>query len=203
MSKTCSVEGCNGKHQAKGYCNRHYKQFKKYGHILEITQHITNEIIDCGDYAEMILCNRQGEEVGRAMIDLEYVDVVKDYKWRLNNYGYVVNDKVGKLHRFLMNPGEGLVIDHINRNRLDNRTCNLRTCTPHENCLNKSTQCNNISGYPGVSWDKTRNKWLVHITFNRKQIHLGRFNTLEEAIEARKQAEVEYFGEYAPNVDKE
>lgn len=199
MSKTCSVEGCNGKHQAKGYCNRHYKQFKRHGCILERTKNDANEIIEHDDYAEMILYNNKGEEVARALIDLEYVDVVNDYKWRLNYQGYVVNDKVGKLHRFLMNPGEDLVIDHINRNRLDNRICNLRACTLQENNMNKSIQCNNTSGIQGVSWDKNRNKWLVHITVNRKQIHLGYFNTIEEAAEARRQAEIEYFGEFAPN----
>lgn len=198
MSKTCSVEGCNGKHQAKGYCNRHYKQFKRHGCILERTKNDANEIIEHDDYAEMILYNNKGEEVARALIDLEYVDVVNDYKWRLNYQGYVVNDKVGKLHRFLMNPGEDLVIDHINRNRLDNRRDNLRICTQQENLFNKSIQCNNTSGIQGVSWDKNRNKWLVHITVNRKQIHLGYFNTIEEAAEARRQAEIEYYGEFAP-----
>lgn len=199
MCKTCKVDGCNGKHQAKGYCNRHYKQFKRHGCILERTRNDANEIIEHDDYAEMILYNNKGEEVARALIDLEYVDVVNDYKWRLNYQGYVVNDKVGKLHRFLMNPGEDLVIDHINRNRLDNRICNLRACTLQENNMNKSIPCNNTSGIQGVSWDKNRNKWLVHITVNRKQIHLGYFNTIEEAAEARRQAEIEYFGEFAPN----
>lgn len=198
MCKTCKVDGCNGKHQAKGYCNRHYKQFKRHGCILERTRNDANEIIEHDDYAEMILYNNKGEEVARTLIDLEYVDVVNDYKWRLNYHGYVVNDKVGKLHRFLMNPGEDLVIDHINRNRLDNRICNLRACTLQENNMNKSIQCNNTSGIQGVSWDKNRNKWLVHITVNRKQIHLGYFNTIEEAAEARRQAEIEYFGEFAP-----
>lgn len=51
MCKTCSVDGCNGRHKAKGYCNKHYAQLLKYGHILEKTRFDANEIIEYGDYA--------------------------------------------------------------------------------------------------------------------------------------------------------
>ena len=51
MCKKCSVEGCENKHYAKGYCSRHYQQYKKYGHILERTIYDANEIIEYGDYA--------------------------------------------------------------------------------------------------------------------------------------------------------
>lgn len=198
MSKTCTVENCNGKHMAKGYCCKHYNQIRKYGHILERTIHDPNEIIEHEDYAEIVLYDKQCNEVARALIDLEHVDSVKKYKWRLKE-GYVFNDKVGaSLHRFLMNPPKDMVVDHINHNRLDNRICNLRICTQHENCLNKSIQCNNISGIAGVS--KTRwNTWQAQIQINGELLYLGCFSTLEEAAEVRRQAEIEYFGEFAPN----
>lgn len=198
IMRTCSVEGCENKHYGKGYCDKHYRQFKKYGCILERTKFDANEIIEHDDYAEMILYNNKGKEVARALIDLEYVDVIKDYKWHINNYGYVVNDKVGLLHRLLMNPDENLVIDHINHNPLDNRICNLRICTQQENLFNKSVRCNNTSGITGVAWYKRRNKWTAYVNINGKKNNLGYFNTLEEATEARRRAEIEYFGEYAP-----
>ena len=44
--KTCSVEGCNGKHVAKGYCSKHYQQMKRYGQILDRTIYDSNEIIE-------------------------------------------------------------------------------------------------------------------------------------------------------------
>ena len=198
MSKTCSVDNCNNKHYSKGYCKKHYQQFKRYGHVLERTTHDKNEMIDCGDYAEMILYNNKGEEVARTLIDLEYVDILKNHKWYLNNNGYVYNNKIGKLHRYIMNPSDDLVVDHINRNPLDNRRDNLRICTQHYNCLNRSIQCNNTSGVQGVCWDKNANKWKVQIMINGKLTHIGSYNTLEEAAEARKQAEIEYYGEFAP-----
>lgn len=198
MSKTCTVEGCNGKHLAKGYCRKHYYQFKKYGHVLERTIYDANEIIEYEDYAEIVLYDKDGNEVARTMIDLEYVDSVKKYKWYLTNNGYVTSNKVGKLHRFIMNPSEDMVVDHINHNKLDNRCDNLRICTHQENDWNKGPISTNTSGVTGVV--KTQwNTWQSRIEVNGKRICLGSFATLEEAEEARRQAEIEYFGEFAPN----
>ena len=195
MSKTCSVDGCENKYRSKGYCNKHYQQMLKYGHIIDRTRFDVNEIIEYDDCAEIVIYDKHGNEKARVMIDLEYVDIVKQYKWHLT-HGYVNNNKVGRLHRFLMNPPEDMVVDHINRNPLDNRICNLRICTQHDNCLNKTARYDNISGVIGVVWDKKNKKWRAQIRVNGKYIHLGRYNTKEEAIEARRQAEIEYFGEY-------
>lgn len=76
-------------------------------------------------------------------------------------------------------------IDHINRNRLDDRWCNLREATRAQNLWNTSLSCRNKSGVKGVSWDPTRNKWTAHISAHGKQKNLGRFSTLEEARAAR------------------
>ena len=197
--RTCSVEGCNGKHVGKGYCNKHYQQFRKYGHILERTQRDLNEIVEYEDCAGIILYDKDSNEIARTLIDLEYIDVVKNYKWYLKQQGYVFNNQVGYLHRFIMNPSDDLVVDHINHNKLDNRRENLRVCTSQENSHNLPILCNNTSGIAGVTWDKNRNKWMARIIVNGKRKHLGRYNTKEEAAEARRQAEIEYFGEFAPN----
>lgn len=198
MSKKCSVEGCNNKYRCKGYCNRHYKQFRKHGRILDIIQHDSNEIIEYEDYAEIVLYGKDGNEVARTMIDLEYVDIVKDYKWYLTKDGYAYNSEVGRLHRFLTKPTGDLVIDHINHNRLDNRVSNLRICTRQQNNFNTETRCDNSSGITGVYWVKRNNRWVAQITINGKLKHIGYYNTKEEAAEARRQAEIEYFGEFAP-----
>lgn len=196
--RTCSVEGCENKHYAKGYCSKHYTQIRKHGHILEKTRFDANEIIEYDDHAEIILYDKGHNEVARTLIDLEYVDVVKDYKWYSKQEGYVFNNKVGYLHQFIMNPPDGMVVDHINHNPLDNRKENLRICTQHENTMNKSTYCNNTSGILGVNWSKQNGKWLARIQVDGKHIYLGYYDTLEEAAEVRRQAEIEYFGEYAP-----
>ena len=198
MSKTCSVEGCENKHLAKSYCNRHYKQFRKYGYILDIIQHDSNEIIEYEDYAEIILYNKNGNEVARTIIDLEYIDIIKQYKWHLTNNGYVYNNQVRFLHRLITNCPEDMIVDHINHDPLDNRISNLRVCTVHQNNMNTGQRCNTSSGVTGVSWYSQTNKWEAYISINGKRTRLGYFKTKEEAINARKQAEIEYFGEFAP-----
>ena len=200
MSKKCSVEGCEKKHYGKGYCQKHYNQIKRHGHILERTIYDPNEIIEHEDYAEIILHDKNGNEKARAMIDLECIDLVKRHKWTCKDNLYVHCSNINTyLHRFLMNPSDDLVVDHINRNPLDNRRCNLRVCTQQENQFNHSIPCNNTSGVMGVSWNKNANKWTAQIHVNGKVIYLGAYNTKEEAIDARRQAEIEYFGEFSPS----
>jgi hypothetical protein len=198
--RTCSIEGCNERHKAKGYCEKHYRQIKAKASkdTSKRTKFDPNEIIEHEDYAEVVLY-KQNNEVARALIDLEYVEIVKRYKWGLDKRGYVYNNQVGFLHRFIMNPPDDLVVDHINHNKLDNRRDNLRVCTQQENAQNRPIQCNNTSGITGVTWDKRKNKWRATISVNGKRKYLGYFNSKEEAADVRRLAEVEYFGEFAPN----
>lgn len=85
-------------------------------------------------------------------------------------------------------------VDHINRNKTDNRPQNLREATDVENALNRKVRSTNWSGMPGVSWYKKLAKWMVSITVHGVRIHLGYFIELEDAIKARHDAEVRYFG---------
>lgn len=103
------------------------------------------------------------------------------------------------LHRVLTNAPKGTEVDHINGNTLDNRLCNLRVCSKAENNRNKPHQSNNTSGHMGVSFKKDKRKWKAYISVNKKQLHLGYFSTKEEAIQVRRQAEIKYFKEFAPN----
>lgn len=80
-------------------------------------------------------------------------------------------------------------IDHINRVRYDNRIINLRDVTNNQNIRNIS---NNTSGHVGVSWSKGKHKWGSYITVNRKRLHLGYFEDIEDAVCARKEAEIKY-----------
>ena len=84
-------------------------------------------------------------------------------------------------------------IDHINHDRLDNRIKNLRAVTNKENGKNQSMPCTNTSGTVGVGWHKASGKWRADIVSNGKQIRLGKFTDIKDAIVARKDAEAEYF----------
>lgn len=196
--KVCSVNGCNNEVCAKGYCSKHYQQYKRCGHILNRTTHDSNEIIEYEDYAEIVLYDKDNIEVGRAIIDLEDIDKVKNHKWYLRD-GYVYSIKLGLyLHRFLMNPSDNEVIDHIDHNTLDNRKSNLRICTRQQNNMNVPKQRRNTTSiYKGVSFDKQKNKWQAQIQINNKHKSIGRYDTeLTASIEYDKKALL-YFGVYA------
>jgi hypothetical protein len=112
-----------------------------------------------------------------------------------------VNKKFCKAHRVIweMMVGlipEGMQVDHIDGNAFNNRLANLRLVTNQQNQWNKGTYSHNTSGHPGVVWDKSREKFLSYLEHNGKRVHSKRFDTLEEAIVARQQAEIQYFGEY-------
>ena len=91
-------------------------------------------------------------------------------------------------------------IDHINGNRLDNRIANLRLASNAENSRNCRLSKNNTSGVTGVCYHSRAKKWFAQIMFNRKNHFLGLHDTKEKAIEARKKAETQYFGQFAKQV---
>lgn len=88
-------------------------------------------------------------------------------------------------------------VDHKDGNGLNNQRSNLRLATPLQNSQNQKRRKSNNSGFKGVSWDKTRNKWRSTIKVDGKQKHLGRFTTPELAYSAYCEASKKYFGEFA------
>lgn len=87
-----------------------------------------------------------------------------------------------------------LEIDHINRDKADNRISNLRLATRRENIINKAPSKINRSGVTGVYWNKASRKWHAQIYANGKRHSLGLFTQKELAVEARKHAEIIHFG---------
>jgi hypothetical protein len=90
-------------------------------------------------------------------------------------------------------------IDHINRNKSDNRWCNLREATNSQN-INSPVKADNTSGFHGVGFDKRRQKWAARIRVAGKRIMLGRFDSAEGAFIAYIFAAWKHHGEFA-NID--
>ena len=141
-----------------------------------------------------------------AYIDKEDYELVKDYTWNIrdrdNGYsGYKsiatrINNKYVALATILTGYA---YCDHKDRDPLNNRRSNLREATHTENMRNCSKRRDNTSGYIGVTWNKRANKWEAQLSLNHKNLHLGKFTDKEEALKARLQAELKYFGpEFAP-----
>ena len=87
-------------------------------------------------------------------------------------------------------------IDHEDRNGLNNKINNLRLATRSDNSKNRSMAENNTSGATGVTWDKKRGRWRAQIKLNGKCKFLGHYINIQDAIQARKEAEKKYFGKF-------
>ena len=83
-------------------------------------------------------------------------------------------------------------IDHIDGDRSNNRIDNLRDVTHATNHRNVRKKSNNTSGFTGVSWSSKANKWRAHIKVDFRQINLGHFCRIEDAVSARLAAEKRY-----------
>lgn len=171
--------------------NMNHNLFKKY-----------NEYDLSGEYG-VGYCSNTNEPF---YFDLEDYDKIKNYCWyELVNGVYhsliareflsdnYTNNNI-RMHQVL---GYHYP-DHINRNPLDNRKCNLRQATVSQNNMNKTVARNNTSGIIGVNWDKKLEKWKVSITCDKKRIHIGYFINKDDAIRARLIVEMKYFGEFSP-----
>lgn len=88
-------------------------------------------------------------------------------------------------------------VDHINSQKTDNRFCNLREATHKENSANKRTRISSKSKTKGVHWHAQSKKWRAYIRIDKKQIHLGLFETIEAASAAYAKAASDAYGEFA------
>jgi hypothetical protein len=139
------------------------------------------------------------------LVDDEDYEFLSQWKWTSNAKGYVVRthrEKMGRgtytehiiMHRVINNTPDGMVTDHINGDRLDNRRCNLRSCTVSQNNCNRIAIKGKTSSYKGVSLCKRSNKWRAQI------LGAGSIGYYETEIEAAKKYDeyaLKQYGEYA------
>lgn len=134
------------------------------------------------------------------LIDNDLAEWASGSRWSIGGSGYVaryvtVNGfrKSEFLHRLIADAPQGVEVDHINGDRLDNRRSNLRLATRSENERAKSrARKDSRSGVRGVIWIAERKKYRAYTTLNGRNMYLGYFKTLSEAAEcvAAKKAEL-------------
>ena len=166
-----------------------------------------NKYIFKDDYAELII-NSQKYGLIKVKIDIEDIERCNQITWHYSNsrdIPYVsgkVKNKNIKLHRYLLNLNDKrYVVDHINRDSLDNRKSNLRIADYQENSFNRSLRSDNSSGFAGVNYNKVTNKWRAKIRYNNIDIHLGYFKDINEALINRTLAEEYLFKDFKPTRD--
>lgn len=101
------------------------------------------------------------------------------------------------MHKVVINSPEGMQVDHINRNKLDNRKSNLRVCTSHQNSINIGIRKDNNSGYKGVFFDSRSGKWVARIRHREKSIWIGTFDCVHQAGRAYNDVAFKFHGEFA------
>lgn len=172
-------------------CNKHKGQMYRHGRITDRTSKTVqdkNEIIKHEDYAELIIHNKDNTQQISVLIDLEDIEKVSKHKWRHEfksngKVGYIAtgNSKTGRiyLHRFVLNYDGELEVDHINRNKFDNRKQNLRIVSQAINSQNIE-----INDDKNIEL-RRNNKYRVHIIRFGYEYIFGLYNTKEEAKKIR------------------
>lgn len=177
---------------------------------VQVVQHL------CGAsyFMELIINSKKhGQQV--VYYDDQDHELISRYNWHIQkgrtSLYAITNIKIdgakrikGKLqktvlsmHRLVMGTPDYFHVDHKDHNGLNNRKCNLRKCTRSQNAMNSRLKKTNITGYKGVTFFKASNRYEAFIMHNKKQIHLGYFDTDIEAAKRYNEAAVQYFGEFA------
>lgn len=181
---------------AKILAEKSAKNNVRYQHLIEEKE----------DYAIMKIYHAPTDTVYDVLIDLEDVEKIKSLKWHINvpqnaRTLYVANDKVGKLHRFIMNvdnPSD--VIDHYDRNGLNNRKDNLRITTSSINSRNMNVKSSNKLGHNGICYEPPKGthsgrykvSWMENGKQKTKSFSEGKYkNAFDLAVEFREQIEKE------------
>ena len=154
------------------------------------------------DHVFTYFVRRTGEEI-KIKASVEDLPVLSKLRWGIDGKGRAYTDwRTGKyesMHRVIMSPPDGLVVDHINCDHTDNRRSNLRICTHAQNLLNQKPAKSSAVGYKGVSFDKDgrKNPYRAKIALKTKQITIGSFETAKEAALAYDRVASKLHGEYA------
>jgi hypothetical protein len=134
-------------------------------------------------------------------------EYLSQWKWgaqRIKHKWYAIRSTGPKkhrvriyMHRLIANPPSGMNVDHWDNDGLNNQDENLRICTRSQNAMNTGIGQRNTTGYKGITFRKSVNKWQAQIKILGNLRNLGYFSAPEEAARAYDKAAKERFGEFA------
>lgn len=163
-----------------------------------------NKVISIeGNYLILDISTRQRPEASMLIdvADYERLKRIPVGRIHLDARGYCACWCCGKVRTVhaLVCPDFDMV-DHISRDKTDNRRCNLRAANKSTNAMNTGLAVDNTSGAKGVKFWK--GKWRATIQYQKEIINLGRFEKFDDAVSARNSAELALFGEFSPLFDR-
>lgn len=138
-----------------------------------------------------------------AVVDACDFERLNRHKWCALSAGHTCyavrseNRRTILMHREIMHPPKGMVVDHIDGNGLFNRQSNLRVCTQAQNGYNRAPSRRRTSRFKGLYYCRRKRKWIAEIIFNKHKTHIGTFADEVEAARARDRKAVELHGVYA------
>jgi len=197
----CNVEGCVVRIDAKGLCGKHYARRKRHGTTGLGIRKIKPIRVE-GDVAYVPLS--KGLE---SVIDAADVHLIDNKNWHVRVYTrsmyairtpLLAKGKLGivRMHRVILDAPNGVEVDHVNSDGLDNRRANLRLVTKAQNQHNRRRNAYSDSGFKGVSWHQATGKWQARIQKDGKEKHLGVFDCPKDAQAAYIEASANFHGEF-------
>lgn len=210
----------NGRHRAQWLCECNCKNKTKIKVVGESIRDgntkscgclsLERHLISCKKYNNYDLSGEYGicfasNTEHQVLFSLIDYDKIRNFCWYEDtSTGYIkTRTPEGKwisMHR-LITDDRYMTVDHINRNKLDNRRENLRGITKKHNMLNRDGVIStNTSNYTGVYFNEQREKWVAQICVDNHIIYLGIFSDKTDAICVRLAAEKKYFGKFAPQI---
>lgn len=147
------------------------------------------------DHAEIIVNDSKRGEL-RVLIDLDSVPLIKEFRWYYQSRYIMtrINMKTVFLHYMILPRKEGFLMDHKNRNTLDNRKENFRYATHRQNSWNRLPKNGSTKG---VYYSKREQKWKARVVINGKRTLIGSYDTKEESISAYDNIAITTQGEFA------
>lgn len=202
-STTCSIPGCGKARKSRGWCSMHYSRWIHHGDPLALKRYPR----DGSPKVFGGLCLVPLSSGRWAITDATDYAIVRQHKWfwrEDSGISYAAAVPAGTkdtllLHRSIMGftAGDGRRVDHINRNGLDNRRCNLREADASQNGANAKLRTGYTSVYRGVSLPKGQRKWRASIGYKGRVITLGSHEDEVDAAKAYDRAARELHGEFA------
>lgn len=166
---------------------------------MEITQQLLHELFDYredGSLVRKYSTSGNGNHAGKVVGCIPKSKTNKYVTTKIKGQHWCVHKLIYMYHHGFV-PDQ---LDHINRNKLDNRIENLRPASPEENASNRKLFSNNKSGAKGVFWDKPKNKWFVYLDVNKTRKNIGYFEDFELAELVAIEARNKYHGAFANHI---